>query len=119
VAIVDQGQVIAQGTPRELIASLGGEHVIEFQVAAPAEANGQAALEPESLADLPSVRAARREERHIVLAVAEPHVALPALLGRLRDRGHELASLTTRHTSLEDVFVSLTGRHLRETETAA
>ena len=51
--------------------------------------------------------------------MAEPHVALPALLGRLREEGHELASLTTRHASLEDVFVNLTGRHLREEEPAA
>ena len=33
VAIVDLGRVIALGTPRELIASLGGEHVIEFTLA--------------------------------------------------------------------------------------
>jgi ABC-2 type transport system ATP-binding protein len=118
VAIVDQGKVIALGTPRELIASLGGEHIIEFQVATPAEAGGPA-LDPESLADLPSVRAARKEEDHFSLAVAEPHVALPALLCRLHDRGYELASLTTRHTSLEDVFVSLTGRRLRDEEAAA
>jgi ABC-2 type transport system ATP-binding protein len=124
VAIVDHGKVIALGTPRELIASLGGEHIIEFQVAAPAETNGEKAdpapetLVPESLADLPTVRAARREEGHLSLAVGEPHVALPALLSRLREQGHELASLTTRHTSLEDVFVNLTGRHLRDEEAA-
>jgi ABC-2 type transport system ATP-binding protein len=119
VAIVDHGKVIALGTPRELIASLGGEHIIEFQVAVPAETSDRPALVPDSLADLPSVRAARREEDRLSLAVAEPHVALPALLCRLHDGGHELASLTTRHTSLEDVFVSLTGRHLRDEEAAA
>jgi ABC-2 type transport system ATP-binding protein len=114
VAIVDHGKVIALGTPRELIASLGGEHIIEFRVTAPAEASEQPMLEPDSLTDLPSVRTARREEDRLSLAVSEPHVALPALLCRLRDAGHELTSLTTRHTSLEDVFVGLTGRHLRE-----
>jgi ABC-2 type transport system ATP-binding protein len=46
--------------------------------------------------------------------VTEPHVALPALLNRLQQSRHELSSLTTRHASLEDVFVTMTGRHLRE-----
>jgi ABC-2 type transport system ATP-binding protein len=46
--------------------------------------------------------------------VGQPHVALPALLDRLEEGRHELASLTTRHAGLEDVFVALTGRHLRD-----
>jgi ABC-2 type transport system ATP-binding protein len=48
------------------------------------------------------------------LSVTEPHIALPALIERLRLARLELGSLTTRHASLEDVFVTLTGRHLRE-----
>ena len=119
VAVVDHGQVIALGSPRELIASLGGEHIIDFQVSVPPEGSGQALLDVQSLSDLPSVRSARRDDDLLSLAVAEPHVALPALLARLREQGHELASLTTRHASLEDVFVNLTGRHLREEEAAA
>jgi len=120
VAVVDHGRVIALGTPSELIASLRGEHVIEFAV------NGEGAAAPdrddlsgadlaaEALLDLPSVRAARAESGGILLTVAEPHVALPALLGRLAAGGHTLSRLTTRHASLEDVFVTLTGRHLRD-----
>jgi ABC-2 type transport system ATP-binding protein len=108
--------VIALGTPRELITSLGGEHIIEFQVIV---SDGQASLAAESLANLPTVRSARREDELISLAVGEPHVALPALLNHLREDGRELASLTTRHASLEDVFVNLTGRHLREGEATA
>jgi len=46
--------------------------------------------------------------------VAEPHVAIPALLARLEADAFTLRNLTTRHASLEDVFVSLTGRHLRD-----
>jgi ABC-2 type transport system ATP-binding protein len=105
VAIVDHGKVIALGTPRELIVSLGGEHVIEFALN-----DGKVP----ALEDLPAVRSTRREGEHWNLSVTEPHVALPALLNRLKDQTCELASLTTRHASLEDVFVSLTGRHLRE-----
>jgi len=69
---------------------------------------------PSDLLDLPAVLAAHAEADNLVLTVAEPHRALPALLERLEQRGAELARLTTRHASLEDVFVSLTGRHLRD-----
>jgi ABC-2 type transport system ATP-binding protein len=112
VAIVDHGQVIALGTPRELILSLGGEHVIEFTLIDDPTAH-DAALR---LEDLPSVRSVRTEDGHVRLSVAELHVALPALLGTLKARQLELASLSTRHASLEDVFVNLTGRHLRDQE---
>jgi ABC-2 type transport system ATP-binding protein len=111
VAVIDHGQVIALGTPRALIARLGGDHVIEFAVA-----EGQAPPDQAGLHDLPGVRSVRFEDGGIILRVAEPHVVLPALLDRLRDEGRELARLTTRHASLEDVFVQLTGRHLRDEE---
>ena len=74
----------------------------------------QGQLRPEELTDLPTVRAAHEEAGHLVLTVAEPHLAVPALLERVAQRGQALASLSTRHASLEDVFVSLTGRHLRD-----
>jgi ABC-2 type transport system ATP-binding protein len=48
--------------------------------------------------------------------VTAPHVTIPALLERLQGADRRLAQLTTRHASLEDVFVTLTGRHLREDE---
>ncbi len=109
VAIVDMGKVIALGTPRELIASLGGEHVIEFTL----EGNGHApALDPQTLADLPTVSEVRSENSHLSLSVGEPHRVLPALLDRLAKLECQLTSLTTRHASLEDVFVKLAGRHL-------
>jgi ABC-2 type transport system ATP-binding protein len=111
VAVVDHGKVIALGSPHELIAELGGEHVVEFTLNADGD---HATPAPGFLEELPSVRSVRQEADHWCLSVEEPHVALPALLARLKERGHELASLTTRHASLEDVFVTLTGRHLRE-----
>jgi ABC-2 type transport system ATP-binding protein len=108
VAIVDKGRVIALGTPAELIAQLGGEHLIEFAL----EAGGT--VDEEVVRRLPSVVALRREEDGYCLAVAAPHVAIPALLQFLQNQGLKLARLTTRHASLEDVFVSLTGRHLED-----
>ena len=124
VAVVDHGRVIACDTPRRLIAGLGGEHVIEFSLAAgdAAATNGAPSAERvdqslfdsvrAELADIATAAALRREGDHFCLSVDEPHLALPSLLSRLGDQGRRLASLTTRHASLEDVFVSLTGRHL-------
>ncbi len=111
VAIVDHGRLIAQDTPRALIASLGGEHVIEFTLNGLAD---RAPIDPASLADLPAVTSVRTEDGQIGLSVTEPHLALPALLDRLNAMRFELTSLTTRHASLEDVFVKLAGRHLED-----
>ena len=71
-------------------------------------------VEADAFVDLPAVRSARRETNHFSLSVSEPHVALPALLARLEARGLALSNLTTRHASLEDVFVHLAGRHINE-----
>jgi ABC-2 type transport system ATP-binding protein len=112
VAVVDQGKVIALGSPRELIAELGGEHIVEIELE-------EGELPPpgaEALAGLPAVHSTRKEADRFCLSVEEPHVALPALLEWLRQEGHRLAGLSTRHASLEDVFVTLTGRHLRDGE---
>jgi ABC-2 type transport system ATP-binding protein len=111
VAIVNQGRVIALGTPRELIATLGGEHMIELTLD---ECNGHEQLDPQALADLPAVISARAEDGQVCLAVTEPHLVLPALLDRLKQLRCELTSLNTRHASLEDVFVKLAGRHLSD-----
>jgi ABC-2 type transport system ATP-binding protein len=109
VAIVDHGKVIALGTPAQLIAQLGGENIIDFSLA-----EGTVPIGEAELAGLPTVRSARCDDGNYSLAVEQPHVALPALLNLARAGNHALASLTTRHATLEDVFVSLTGRHLEE-----
>jgi ABC-2 type transport system ATP-binding protein len=110
IAVIDHGRVIAEGSPRELIRRLGGDHVVEIQVP-PRDGRH---LEAEELEPTRSVRSVLGQADHLVLTVAEPHLAIPALLERLQAGGWELASLTTRHASLEDVFVALTGRHLRD-----
>jgi ABC-2 type transport system ATP-binding protein len=111
VAVIDHGKIIALGSPRELIRTLGSEHVVEFTLVLD---DGRPAPTTDFLTDLAGVRSVRQEADHYCLSVAEPHIALPALLTRLQEVGLELASLTTRHASLEDVFVTLTGRHLRD-----
>ena len=103
---MDHGRIIALGTPAELIATLGAEHVVEFAV--------EGELELAAVERLPGVSQARREAGGIALIVREPHVSIPALLDELSRRGAPLVSLTTHHATLEDVFVSLTGRTLRD-----
>ena len=114
VAIVDQGQIIASGPPRELIAQLGGHHVVEFSLASMEGANQPT----EFWSDLPSVVSCRQEADAIHLSVTEPHRVLPALVERLEQRQWQLSSLVTRHASLDDVFVTLTGRQLQPAEEA-
>lgn len=109
IAVMDHGRIIASGTPRELIRSLGGDHVVEITVG-----EGGPAPTLEELRRLPSVRSVHTEAGRLLLTVTEPHLVLPALLEHLASSGAVLASLATRHASLEDVFVSLTGRHLRD-----
>lgn len=111
VAIIDHGKVIALGSPAELISRIGGEHVVEFALGGDGPE-----LDPASLADLPTVLASRAEADGFALTVGEPHRAIPALLDRLAESDRPLARLTTRQVSLEDVFVALTGRHLRDNE---
>jgi ABC-2 type transport system ATP-binding protein len=104
VAVIDKGKVIALGTPQELIEGLGGHEIVELATREP--------LLPEELADLPGVRAARRSADGIALTVEQLHLALPAILARTGPLG--LTRLSTHRATLEDVFVHLTGRHLRE-----
>jgi ABC-2 type transport system ATP-binding protein len=109
VAIVDRGRVIALDTPRALVASLGAEHVVEFSLADPSRALSVAELNA-----LAGGRDARHEDGAWTLGTSEVHLAIPALVTALNQRGAVLTALTTHSATLEDVFVSLTGRHLRD-----
>jgi ABC-2 type transport system ATP-binding protein len=108
VGIMDQGRLIALGTPRELVASLGAEHVVEFAV------GDGSALDDGVLATLPGVRDVRRDAAHLHLSTSELHRTVPALLDLLRQQDAALNQLGTHSATLEDVFVTLTGRQLRE-----
>jgi ABC-2 type transport system ATP-binding protein len=108
LAIIDHGQVIAEGSPADLINRLGGNHVVEFSVA------GSDGASLEKWNGLPSVESVREDEGLIALNVKQPHLTIPALLDAIDREGGQLQHLTTRQASLEDVFVRLTGRHLRE-----
>ncbi|HEU4587030.1 MAG TPA: ABC transporter ATP-binding protein [Gemmatimonadales bacterium] len=109
VAIVDHGKVIALGTPRELIQSIGSEHMVEF---AP---RIHGSVDTAWLARLPGVRSAVAQDGEYRLQVDALHETVPALLAELEGHGAGLSQLRTHSATLEDVFVALTGRHLRET----
>jgi ABC-2 type transport system ATP-binding protein len=116
VAIVDRGKVIAQGTPRELIVSLGGEHVIEFTLGDDSNGAAEMSGDLDLFSRLPAVQSVHTDHGRICLSVGEPHRTLPALLNTLEEHRWPLSSLSTRHASLEDVFVKLAGRHLDDDE---
>lgn len=109
LAIIDHGQVIAGGSPSELIDRLGGHHVVEF-----ATDRGTNGNKLETWRTLPGVESLRDDDGLISLTVRKPHLTIPALLDAVEQQGSELLHLTTRQASLEDVFVRLTGRHLRQ-----
>ncbi len=104
VAVVDKGKVIALGTPEELIAGLGGQQVVELATQEP--------MAEEDFGGIPAVHRVHREADGLALTVDQLHVALPAILEKAGPRG--LTRLSTHHATLEDVFVHLTGRRLRE-----
>ena len=108
VAIVDHGRMIALGTPRELVAALRAEHVLEFALA------DNSTVDEGPLRQIEGVCAAAHHDGTYRLQVEELHRAMPALLGELRRQGAQLTELRTHSATLEDVFVSLTGRHLRD-----
>jgi ABC-2 type transport system ATP-binding protein len=106
VAIVDHGRVIALGTPAELIASLHAADVVEFA--------SEPELPRESLLRLEGVREVRRRGANWSLAVGSLIAGVPALLAAVERSGARLVHLSTHRATLEDVFVALTGRALRE-----
>jgi ABC-2 type transport system ATP-binding protein len=109
VAIMDRGKIIALGTPRELISSIGVEHVVEFSV------GGEAAeLDVAGIGRLKGVRSMQIENGSILMYVTELHEAIPALLEELSRQRISLTELRTHSATLEDVFVTLTGRRLRD-----
>jgi ABC-2 type transport system ATP-binding protein len=109
IAIMDHGKVIALGTPRELIASIGVEHVVEFSAGSAAKP-----LDISALRQIEGVRQVRSENGSVQMQVTELHRAVPALLDELSRQDVPLTELRTHSASLEDVFVTLTGRHLRD-----
>ena len=115
VAIMDHGRVIALGTPQQLIATVGGEDIVEFAVSAKDGARmPEALLEPARLTAIPGVQSHRVDEALHQLSVSELHTAVPSIIAAVEEQGLHLSEFRTHSASLEDVFVRLTGRKLRD-----
>jgi ABC-2 type transport system ATP-binding protein len=106
IAILDHGQIIAQGTPAELIRGLGGAYVIEFAADVP--------IDEAVLHAIPGASRVTTHEENTLLTVDELASALPALLAAVQQAGGRLTALSTHEATLEDVFLALTGRELRD-----
>jgi ABC-2 type transport system ATP-binding protein len=109
VAIMDHGKEIALGTPRELIAATCAEQMVEFTAGSVSHS-----LDIPALRRIEGVREVRTENGAVLLQVAELHTSVPALLAELTRQNVPLTELRTHSATLEDVFVTLTGRHLRD-----
>jgi ABC-2 type transport system ATP-binding protein len=106
VAIVDHGQVIALGSPRELKERSGDKTRLEVRLARP---------EPQDvLKDLEGVTECRILGDSYILHCRRPPLAIVALVKHLESQDNELISLEIATPSLEDVFIELTGRRLRD-----
>jgi ABC-2 type transport system ATP-binding protein len=106
VAIVDHGKVVALGTPRELKTRSGGTTRIEVRLAKP-EADG-------ALKKLDGVADAREVDGTYVIHSHRPPKTIVDLVKHLEAEGNELVSLEIASPSLEDVFIEMTGRRLRD-----
>jgi ABC-2 type transport system ATP-binding protein len=115
VAIMDHGHVIALGTPQQLIATVGGEDIVEFAVTAKDISRAhELTLQTQHLTAIPGVQSHRVDEGLHQLSVSQLHTAVPRIFAALEEQGLHLSEFRTHSATLEDVFVRLTGRNLRD-----
>jgi len=108
VAIIDRGRIMSLGRPADLIADLGASDVVEFTL------DAEQQFDPAELAGLPGVHDVAGRDGRVRLTVRQVHLAVPALIRLVEGRGFSLRELLTHHATLEDVFLALTGRGLRD-----
>ncbi|HEY1903155.1 MAG TPA: ABC transporter ATP-binding protein [Terracidiphilus sp.] len=117
VAIMDHGKVIALGTPQQLIGTVGGEDIVEFAVSAGdagAPESGHGTVDAARLTAIADVHSHRVDAGLHQLSVSELHLAVPRIFAALKEQGLHLSEFRTHSATLEDVFVQLTGRNLRD-----
>jgi ABC-2 type transport system ATP-binding protein len=100
VGIIDYGRIITLGTPEELKDLLGG-YLVVMRVKDPPL---------DSIRDLPYVSGVKLNDGIVEITMKEAHLHLPDLLSRIRN----VESVETRAPTLNDVFIKLTGRDIRE-----
>lgn len=117
VAIMDHGRVIALGTPQQLIATVGGEDIVEFAVTRNEPGSHdpvRGVVDAEKLTAIPGVQSHRVDAGVHQLSVSELHTTVPHIFAALAAEGLHLSEFRTHSATLEDVFVQLTGRNLRD-----
>ena len=114
VVIVDHGRVISEGSPRAVIDALGAENIVELRLHSTAGEPAPVLVDDATLLALPGVRSVARDDHALRLSVTDTQECLGALLGLLRERDLVVEDLRTHRPTLEDVFVALTGKHLRD-----
>jgi ABC-2 type transport system ATP-binding protein len=113
VAIMDRGRIISIGSPQQLIASLGGEHIVEFAIMGQPGSEGNT-FDPAALTSLAGVHSHRVDAGLHQLSVRALHTTVPLIFDTLNRQGLRLSEFRTHSATLEDVFVGLTGRNLRD-----
>ena len=106
LAILDHGQLITQGSPNELTSSVG-EHILELQVSDP-----EAALP--IIQALPDVHSVTSQQDRLRLDVSNGPRLLPVLIAKLGEQHITINGIDLREPSLNDVFLKLTGKKLRD-----
>lgn len=106
IVIVDHGQVVATGTLPELLATLPAANTLQLDV--------EGTLDPQGLLALPGVHAARLEAGRLSLALDDLTRDAPAVWQAVAAAGVQVRHVSSGRANLEDVFLALTGRQLRD-----
>jgi ABC-2 type transport system ATP-binding protein len=108
VAIVDEGRIVAMGTPREIQDGASGDSTVEIECSAPLDASALPVFRDEQKVSL--------DERGSTVSVAgrRPARAIVDMVKWIEENGIELVDIRIRRPSLEDAFIELTGKSLRE-----
>ncbi|GAA3172362.1 ATP-binding cassette domain-containing protein [Blastococcus jejuensis] len=113
ILVIDHGAIVAEGTPDALKSQVGGD-VLTVTVADQAQAGDVARL----VADLPGAETPQVVDDRIVGRVRNGGPALVELVRALDRAGISVSGVESRRPSLDDVFLQLTGRSLRDAEAA-
>jgi ABC-2 type transport system ATP-binding protein len=114
VAIIDNGKIVVDGTPRELKASIGADTVVLQLASTNGELQSQQASVRRLLEDMVEADGLSPNPEGVTLSVPNASAAVPAMLRRLDGEGITIAGLQMSQPSLDTVFLKYTGRHIRE-----
>jgi ABC-2 type transport system ATP-binding protein len=109
ILVIDHGEIVARGTPDELKRELSGD-AVGLRLREPDDAPAASAV----IGSMPLAAIARIDGPLIDFTVPDASVALPELFGAFERAGIALAGIEVRRPTLDDVFLSLTGRALRD-----